>query len=277
MALYYGLTDAGLVRSSTMSRLRGHSNMGSCKVQGRPSRGATTIMAKVRRRCLTGTAVVSILVGLSSLVHGMDNERPALSVVDRVVTQDQGAWVIDYQLRHTGTSGIVIMPAEIQARVEGWVSNSRIGSHTLPRWSSIAIQGSPELSGVYEVIPAADEANRCRERLQVFIATEDTHPPELYPSPRAGTGSRVERSRVMATNELAPSVPVSLGPGSILRLRLRLEHQHILYGEYDPLLAVARCHREFRSSPRSGYCSARSGTTTGAAEVSMAGAPCRTA
>ena len=30
----------------------------------------------------------------------------------------------------------------------------------------------------------------------------------------------------------------SLGPDAIVRVRLRLEHQHILYGEYDPLLAM---------------------------------------
>ena len=33
-------------------------------------------------------------------------------------------------------------------------------------------------------------------------------------------------------------LPLSLGPDAIVRVRLRLEHQHILYGEYDPLLAV---------------------------------------
>ena len=31
---------------------------------------------------------------------------------------------------------------------------------------------------------------------------------------------------------------VSLAPGAIARVRLRLEHQHVLYGDYDPLLGV---------------------------------------
>jgi len=31
---------------------------------------------------------------------------------------------------------------------------------------------------------------------------------------------------------------VSLAPGAVVHLRLRLEHQHVLYGDYDPLLGV---------------------------------------
>ena len=31
---------------------------------------------------------------------------------------------------------------------------------------------------------------------------------------------------------------VSLAPGAVVQLRLRLEHQHVLYGDYDPLLGV---------------------------------------
>ncbi len=34
-------------------------------------------------------------------------------------------------------------------------------------------------------------------------------------------------------------LPLSLGPGSIVHVRLRLEHQHTLYGDYDPLLSMS--------------------------------------
>lgn len=43
---------------------------------------------------------------------------------------------------------------------------------------------------------------------------------------------------VPAVAEPAAVLPLSLGPGATMRVRLRLEHQHILYGDYDPLLAV---------------------------------------
>jgi hypothetical protein len=38
--------------------------------------------------------------------------------------------------------------------------------------------------------------------------------------------------------EPATVLPLSLGPQAIVGVRLRFEHQHILYGEYDPLLTM---------------------------------------
>src|SRR4051812_41664508 len=40
----------------------------------------------------------------------------------RSTSQDQGAWVIDYQLRYLGPGGVVVLPSELRASVEGWVS-----------------------------------------------------------------------------------------------------------------------------------------------------------
>jgi hypothetical protein len=33
-------------------------------------------------------------------------------------------------------------------------------------------------------------------------------------------------------------LPLSVGPGDAIHIRLRIDHQHILYGDYDPLLGV---------------------------------------
>ena len=46
------------------------------------------------------------------------------------------------------------------------------------------------------------------------------------------------RHRPTISTEPVTALPLSLSPGAIVRARLRLEHQHILYGEYDLLLAV---------------------------------------
>ena len=60
--------------------------------------------------------------------------RPdGLTLVRRSVSQDQGAWVIDYQLRHTGSTGLILMPSDVAVTIEGWVSNSRVCSHAVPR------------------------------------------------------------------------------------------------------------------------------------------------
>src|SRR4051794_21194980 len=66
----------------------------------------------------------------------------SLTVVERSVSQDQGSWQVDYRLRHNGTSGIIVTPAEVSARIEGWVSNSRVSGHAAPRLSSMLVSGT---------------------------------------------------------------------------------------------------------------------------------------
>jgi|SRR5208282_639618 len=53
-------------------------------------------------------------------------------LIRRLVAQDQGAWIIDYHLRHTSPTGVILSCSEIRSVVEGWVSNSRVASHAVP-------------------------------------------------------------------------------------------------------------------------------------------------
>ncbi len=183
--------------------------------------------------CL-GMLTVMLLVARAP-VMGASPPRGTLALVDRTVTQDQGAWVVDYRLRHTGQTGVIVTPEEIGVKVEGWVSNSRVASHAVPRWSSLTVARGPDLSMVGEVIASVDEAHRCRERLLVSAWTDDDRP--LRTGPGGGSRGTSSISAVLPT-ESTPIVPFSLGPGAIVRVRVRLEHQHILYGDLDPLLAV---------------------------------------
>src|SRR5438067_45734 len=43
--------------------------------------------------------------------RGSMGKPDGLTLVRRSVSQDQGAWVIDYQLRHTGSAGLILMPS----------------------------------------------------------------------------------------------------------------------------------------------------------------------
>ena len=151
-----------------------------------------------------------------------------LKIVGRSVAQDQGGWRIDYRLRYDGASGAVVTPTEITAKVEAWVSNSRAASHAAPRWSSLVVSGPSGLSGTSDVIATADESQRCRERavLQVWTGDEPEAPPEA-------SAKGVVRA-VSASAERRPIL--SFAPGETVRVRLRLEHQHFLFGDYDPLL-----------------------------------------
>jgi hypothetical protein len=133
--------------------------------------------------------------------------------------------------------GIVIIPEEVRLKLEGWVSNSRIASHAVPRWSSLSITSDKNPTTSPDVINVADESQRCRERLSILEWGKDkrgvdsrstvksTEPATLITAPGAGSA-------------IVSLSPVSLGPGDILHLRLRVDHQHVFYGDYDPLLGI---------------------------------------
>jgi hypothetical protein len=154
---------------------------------------------------------------LAPEARGTDPTPPSasstLTAVSRSVAQDQGGWAIDYRLRYRGPVGLKVAPAEVLAKVEGWVSNSRVSAHAMPRLSSLIVSGSPVLTASADVLTAAEEAQRCRERMTLRISA-DGAPPHNRP-------------------------PVlSIAPGGIVRVRLKLEHLHFLYGDYDPLLGA---------------------------------------
>jgi hypothetical protein len=191
------------------------------------------------RRAARGLILLLVLVWAQSVLApgpalGGEPARRASTLVQvsRTVAQDQGAWVIDYRLRHTGATGVVVAPEEVAVKVESWVSNSRVASHAVPRRSVLAIPHGPELTAIGEVIAAADEAHRCREKLIVTLGS---------PPARGGQGSVVGGQKEGSSPPTAPGQrpgPISLAPGGVVQVRLRLEHQHVLFGDYDPLLGV---------------------------------------
>jgi hypothetical protein len=126
--------------------------------------------------------------------------------------------VLEYEVRNTTAAGIVITPDELEARVAGWVSNSRAPGHALPRESKVALHGCAGATAEAEVIASTDAARRCRERLILSIWSDDA------PRPEASAD--------------APLAPISLAPGGSGRLRLRIEHRHAIQGAYDPLLGA---------------------------------------
>jgi len=138
-----------------------------------------------------------------------------LVLLRRSTSQDQGAWVIDYSLRYSGPTGVVVLPSEIRAKVEGWVSNSRLASHAVPRLTRVMVSGTSGSSGTGDVIVSTEESQRCRQRAVLSVWADDGPPPQSE----------------------APSL-VSLAPRAKVHVRLRLEHQHVLYGDYDPLLGI---------------------------------------
>ena len=189
------------------------------------------------RRAARGLALALVL-GLTWSVPAAGEEparRPStLVLAGRTVAQDQGAWVVDYRLRHTGPTGVVVAPEEIAVKVEGWVSNSRVASHSVPRHSLLAIAHGRDLTAVGKVIAAADQEHQCAEKLicQVSVVPGPLEPNVGRDGPRARSGQQ------RATDNGQQTRPLSLAPGGIVHVRLRLEHHHVIFGDYDPLLGV---------------------------------------
>ncbi len=177
------------------------------------------------------TVLVLVIVVQAALPAKSYAEEPSpksnmFTLVERSVSQDQGGWQVDYRLRHQGAAGVVIPPNEVAAKIEGWLSNSRVSSHAVPRFSTLSVSGPSGLSATADVIVSADESQRCRERvvLQVWNGDDSSAPPD--PIAKA----------VVRAVDLDKQPVLSFAPGAIVRVRLRFEHQHFLYGDYDPLL-----------------------------------------
>lgn len=189
---------------------------------------ASTRSMMLRTLNLTAMTVVlaAPFAGAAGPEPRSESEPNILEVVERSIVQDQGGWQVDYRLRHEGPTVIVATPDEIQAKVEGWVSNSRVADHAVPRRSTHAISNESGWSTISDVITSSDESHRCRERVavQVWASDDPAGPPVTDAKPSEPAEG--------------PAQPLlNLTPGAIVRVRLRFEHLHSLYGAYDPLLS----------------------------------------
>jgi len=148
---------------------------------------------------------------------------PTLTVVDRAIAQDQGHWQVDYRLRYDGPTAVLAGPGDLSAAVDAWVSNSRVAGHECPKHARHAIRAATSPSATAELVASPDEGRRCRERavFQVWEGDASAAPPV----PAVGSDGQAR-------------APLNLAPGAILSARLRLEHQHVVFGDYDPLLGV---------------------------------------
>ena len=87
-----------------------------------------------------------------------------------------------------------------------------------------------------DVINAVDESERCRERIAISIWGEGRSRRDL--SSAVTNTNSPQRCCTARWITISFHQVLSLGPGDMIHLRLRIDHQHVLYGDYDPLLGV---------------------------------------
>jgi hypothetical protein len=100
---------------------------------------------------------------------------------------------------------------------DAWVSNSASKPHIAPRRSQTRFALSESSAVHTTVISSQNERQRCRERVSLAISSGEQ--PITDPTP-----AKIN------------FLPLRLSPGQILWLYLALDHEHFLYGTYDPLL-----------------------------------------
>jgi hypothetical protein len=151
---------------------------------------------------------------------------------------------VEYRLRNSGRTGVIITPDDLGLKIEGWVSNSRVASHAVPRWSSLIATARTNPTAASEVIAATDESYRCHERLGVSVWSEERPRSNTASSSTTSDPGKVVSIPISGSAAL-PIVPLSLGPGDAVHVRLRIDHDHILYGDYDPLLGMRMVELSF--------------------------------
>lgn len=92
------------------------------------------------------------------------------------------------------------------------------------------------MAAMTDVIPSGDDARRCREKARLVIWPAEQ--PEPAPPEPEHIRARRDRDKDKDKEPAPPSAPWRREPGQELRVRLRLEHDHFLYGPYDPLLGA---------------------------------------
>jgi hypothetical protein len=130
------------------------------------------------------------------------------------IYQNRSRWQIDYSLVNDLSENLVLLPKDINAKVEGWVSNSADPALINPRLSSHRLQNLAPTRN--HLGPANDPADDCYELVKIDLwAGDDAQPLEI--------------------NKLKKQ-SVAIAPGQTFHVRVSIEHSHTVYGDYLPLL-----------------------------------------
>jgi hypothetical protein len=170
-------------------------------------------------RSLTA-AVIALAAARATLSGGVGSgaaSSPRLALIDRHISQHHSRWLVRYQLRHLGSETLVLSASDVQVRYEAALVNSSCRPHAVPHDCQAQWTLSQASQMLATVIDSANERQRCRERITVALSAG----PEPF-------------DELPATK--TAFLPIELAPGQVFWLYFLFEHDHFLFGSYDPLL-----------------------------------------
>lgn len=186
------------------------------------------------------------------------------SLISRSVTQVQGTWVVDYRFRYAGKTGIIIAPQDLRLTIESLVSNSRVPDHEVPRRSFLKIvnKDPADVNRTKSTVVGEDpEERKCYEHLTMYVCDEKRPRNIIAPTPPSSippADMLLELKGIDTWHLLPPQAavnppampvndPLSIAPGSIIKVQLVFEHKHCIYGDYDLLLGTRNLKLSIRS------------------------------
>lgn len=159
--------------------------------------------------CLAGGDAVGIAEPVSH----------SLVVVHRHISQTNSRWFVRYQLRYDGGVDLALNAGDIALDYLATLANSACKPHAIPRRCELHLALADSTQAHSTVIAQSNDRARCRERLAIGFST-GTEPLDEPPSNKAAY------------------LPLELSRGQVFWLYFNFEHDHFLYGAYDPLLGV---------------------------------------
>ena len=142
---------------------------------------------------------------------------PNLILINRQINQEGGSWQITYKLKYCGSESIELASSDMDFQYEAWVANSSSPKHSIPIKSELRFSLVEINSGQSKLINNSNDHQRCRERVSISFSTN----PEQENKPFKGR---------------MYWIPLKLVPQQEFWCYINLDHEHFLYGNYDPLL-----------------------------------------
>lgn len=168
------------------------------------------------------------LIASLCVPSGPEEETPSASLAlkSRLVSQHHGRWTVRYEVEYLGAEPLDVSPSEVGVTYTGWVANSRIRAHAVPRKSEVQFLLAEAMPAISTVIGSANEKIRCRERISLAVVVNPAPASEI----------------ILAKHE---PMPMRIAPRQTFGLVFTIEHEHFLHGTYDPLLGERKLEIQF--------------------------------